>query len=152
MLHSPPPPHVDFINLCLAQGTVPQNLKQALVRPLIKKPSLNSNELKNYRPVSNLSYVSKLLERVVAHWQNSHMQEYGLHEPLQSAYRPGHSTETALLRVHNDILTNMDGQSVTMLIMLDLSTAFETIDHRVLLDRLGNTIGVNGVPLTRSTT
>ena len=78
-------PHlVDFINLCLAQGTVPQNLKQALFRPLMKKPSLNLNELKNYRPVSNLSYVSKLLERVVTHQLNSHMQEYGLHEPLQS--------------------------------------------------------------------
>ena len=120
-------------------------IKDAIVRPLIKKPSLNSNELKNYRPVSNLS---KLLERVVAHRLNSHMQEYGLHEPLQSAYKLGHSTETALLRVHNDILTNMDGQSVTMLIMLDLSAVFDTIDHRVLLDRMESTIGVTGVPLT----
>ena len=142
-------PHlVDFINLRLAQGTVLQNLKQALVRPLIKKPSPNSNELKNYRPVSNLSYVSKLMERVVGHRLNSHMQEYGLHESLQSAYKPGHSTETALLRVHNDILTNIDGQSVTMLIMLDLSAAFDTIDHRVLLDRMESTIGFTGVPLT----
>ena len=142
-------PHlVDFINLCLAQGTVPQKFKQALVRPLIKTHSLNSNELKNYRPVSNLTHVSKLLESVVAHRLNSHMQEYGLHEPLQSTYRPGHSTETALLRVHNDILTNMDGQSVTMLIMLDLSAAFDTIDHRVLLDRMESTIGVTGVPFT----
>ena len=142
-------PHlVDFINLCLAQGTVPQNLKQALVRPLIKKPSLNSNELKNYRPVSNLSYVSKLLEREVAHRLNSHMQVYGLHEPLQSTYKPRHSTEAALLRVHNDILTNMDGQSVTKLIMLDLSPAFDTIYHRVLLGRMESTIEVIGVPLT----
>ena len=139
---------VNFINLSLAQGTVPQNLTQALVRPLIKKPSLNSNELKNYRPVSNLSYVSKLLEGVVAHRPNNHMQEYGLHEPLQSVYKPGHSTEIALLRVHYDILTNMDGQSVTMLIMLDLSAAFDTIDHRVLLDHMESTIGVTVVPLT----
>ena len=138
---------VDLINLCLAQGTVLQNLKQALVRPLIKKPSLNLNELKNYRPVSNLSYVSKLLERVVALRLNSHMQDYGLQEPLQSTYKPGHSTET-LLRVHNDILTNMDGQSVTMLIMLDLSAAFDMIDHRVLLDRMESTIGATGVSLT----
>ena len=67
---------------------------------------------------------------------------------LQSAYKPGQSTETALLWVHNDILTNMDGQSVTMLIMLDLSAAFDTIDHRVLLDRMESTIGFTGVPLT----
>ena len=67
----------------------------------------------------------------MAHQLKTHMQEYGLHEPLQSAYRPGHSTETALLRVHNDILTNMDGQSVTMMIMLDLRAACDTIDHRV---------------------
>ena len=72
----------------------------------------------------------------MAHRLNSHMQEYGLHDPLQSAYKPGHSTETTLLRVHNDILTNMDGQSVTMLIMLDLRAEFDTIDHRVLLDRM----------------
>ena len=103
--------------------------------------------LKNYRPVSNLSYTSKLLERVVAARLNSHMNNHNIHECVQSAYKPGHSTETALLHVQNDILTNMDNQSVTILILLDLSTAFDTIDHQVLLDRMENMVGVKGTPL-----
>ena len=87
------------------------------------------------------------LERVVAARLNSHMNTYHLHETVQSAYKPGHSTETALLRVQNDILTNMDNQSVTILVLLDLSAAFDTIDHQVLLDRMENMVGVKGVAL-----
>ena len=64
----------------------------ARVKPLLKSPKLDPNELKNYRPVSNLSYISKLLERVVARRLNNHMITNGLHEPLQSAYKAGHST------------------------------------------------------------
>ena len=111
-------------------------MKITRVKPLLKSPKLNPNELKNYRPVSNLSYISKLLERVVARRLNNHMITNGLHEPLQSAYKAGHSTETALLRVHNDVFTNMDNQSATVLVLLDLSAAFDTIDHSVLFDRM----------------
>ena len=122
-------------------------MKQALVQSLLKKRSLDREVLKNYRPVSNLSYTSKLLERVVAARLNSHMNNHNIHERVQSAYKPGHSTETALLRVQNDILTNMDNQSVTVLILLDLSAAFDTIDHHVLLDCMENMVGVKGTPL-----
>ena len=78
---------------------------------------------------------------------NSHVNNHNIHERVQSAYKPCHSTETALLRDQNDILTNMDNQSVTILILLDLSTAFDTIDHQVLLDRMENMVGVKGTPL-----
>ena len=71
----------------------------------------------------------------------------GLHEPLQSAYKAGHSTETALLRVHNDVFTNMDNHSATVLVLLDLSAAFDTIDHSVLFDRMENIIGIEGTAL-----
>ena len=71
----------------------------------------------------------------------------GLHEPLQSAYKAGHSTETALLRVHNDVFTYMDNQSATVLVLLDLSAAFDTIDHSVLFDRMENIIGIEGTAL-----
>ena len=79
-------------------------MKKALVFPLLKKSTLNSDEFKNYRPVSNLSYVSKLIERIVAARLNEHLSHNNLLEPMQSAYRCFHSTETALLRVQNDIL------------------------------------------------
>ena len=71
----------------------------------------------------------------------------GLNEPLQSAYKAGHSTETALLRVHNDVFTNMDNHSATVLVLLDLSAAFDTIDHSVLFDRMENIIGIEGTAL-----
>ena len=71
----------------------------------------------------------------------------GLHEPLQSAYKAGHSTETALRRFHNDVFTNMDNQSATVLVLLDLSAAFDTIDHSVLFDRMENIIGIERTAL-----
>ena len=122
-------------------------MKIARVKPLLKNSKLGHDDLKNYRPVSNLSYISKLLERVVVRRLNSHMNSNNLHEPLQSAYKAGHSTETTLLKVHNDILTNMDNQSGTVLVLLDLSAAFDTIDHSVLFERLENIIGVTGIAL-----
>ena len=86
-------------------STFPQNFKEAHVSPLLKKTSLPKNELKNYRPVSNLSFISKILEnnRLLAHIKNNHLSN-----PLQSAYRKHHSTESALLKVHNDIKIRID--------------------------------------------
>ena len=109
-------------------------MKIARVKPFLKSPKLDPNELKNYRPVSNLCHISKLLERVVARRLNNHMITNGLHEPLQLAYKAGHSTETALLRVHNDVFTHMNNQSVTVLVLLDLSAAFDTIDQVYLIE------------------
>ena len=140
---------VTLINSSLSEGVVRDEMKIARVKPLLKSPKLDPNELKNYRPVSNLSYtsISKLLERVVARRLNNHMITNGLHEPLQSAYKAGYSTETALLRVHNDVFANMDNQSATVLVLLDVSAAFDTIDHSVLFDRMENIIGIEGTAL-----
>ena len=68
-------------------------------------------------------------------------------EPFQSAYRANHSTETALLRVFNDILRSMDQQKVTILVLLDLSAAFDTVDHNILLHRLHTRFGISGTAL-----
>ena len=82
-----------IINRSLVESKVSQCFKRALVRPLLKKPSLDKEILKNYRPVSNLPYLSKILDKVVAIRLEHHLSTYGLYDNLQSAYRSGHSTE-----------------------------------------------------------
>ena len=136
-----------IVNRSLAEGVVPELLKTAIIIPLLKKATLDCNILKNYRPVSNLPFISKILERVVAKQLTDHMSLHQLHEPFQSAYKQFHSTETALIRVHNDIMWAMEEQGVTILVLLDLSSAFDTIDHRVLLSRLQDHVGVCDIPL-----
>lgn len=125
-----------IVNISLENADVPKSFKTARVRPLLKKPSLDQNILKNYRPVSNLPFLSKILEKVVSRRIEEHLTKNQLHEINQSAYRKFHSTETALLKVQNDILENLDKGDVTVLVMLDLSAAFDTIDHETLLNRL----------------
>ena len=139
------PATTKLINCSLSYWIVTSKLKQALITPLIKKPSLDPNILKKYRPVSNLPFLSKVLERVVLA-RLSDFLSTNQHEPNQSAYRPSHGTETALLRVSNDILTALDERKGTMLVLLDLSAVFDTIDPKLLLARL-ESIGVDGVAL-----
>ena len=88
--------------------------------------------------MSNLPFISKILEKVVAKQLLDHMKKHELHEVMQSAYKQHHSTETALIRVQNDILQNLDNKCGVILVLLDLSAAFDTIDHNVLLHFLQN--------------
>jgi exonuclease III len=133
-----------IINCSIQTSTVPAGFKSATVKPLLKKPSLNKEDLKNYRPVSNLPYISKLTEKVIVQQLNDHMTSNNLHEPFQSAYRVHHSTETALLRVYNDIIESIDNKHCVMLVLLDLSAAFDTVDHAVLLNRFEDALGITG--------
>ena len=80
----------DIINTSLSSGDVPQSYKHALVSPLLKKDTLDKEVLKNYRPVSNLPFVSKILEKAVAARLETHMKNNNLHDPFQSAYRAYH--------------------------------------------------------------
>ena len=137
-------PITAIINLSMQDGVVPHAFKQALVTPLIKKKTLCRNEFKNYRPISNLRFLSKILERVVAKRLNAHIEEQLLSNKVQSAYKRFHSTETALLKIHNDIICNMDNGKVTALTLLDLSAAFDSIDHSILLERLYGHFGISG--------
>jgi len=101
-----------------------------------------------YRLISNLSVLSKLLERIVARQLTQYLTLADLLPPLQSGFHPGHSTKTAVLRVLSDILLAVDGVDrgdVAALILLALSAAFGTVDHEILLQRLHVTFGVSGV-------
>ena len=132
-----------LINHSLQSATFPSELKTSLVKPLLKK-QIDPNQLKNYRPVSNLPFLSKLLEEVVLSFLREHLNNNKLTYNFLSAYRLGHSTETALLRVLNDLIVASDCGKVSVLTLLDLSAAFDTIDHHILLDRLRNYFGISG--------
>ena len=135
-----------IINKSLQDVVFPDQFKKAYIRPLLKK-TLDKNELKNYHPVSNLSFISKILEKVVASRLLSHMESNSMSNNLQSAYNKLHSTEAALLKVENDVLLNMGKGRVTALTLLDLSAAFATIDHPTLIIRLSSWYGIPGTAL-----
>ena len=135
---------VELFNRCLSTGSVPQAFKVAYITPLLKKPDLDSTDAKSYRPIANLSVVSKLLERLVARQLVDYLNAAGLLPQLQSAYRANHSTETAVTKVLADILLALDNGDLTMLTLLDLSAAFDTVDHETLLRRLEESFGLCG--------
>ena len=123
-----------MINLSLNSGEFADDWKCGLINPILKQPGLDLL-YKNYRPVNNLQYVSKLTEKVVFNQVYDHMVSNAIFPALQSSYRQFHSTETELIKVMNDILLKMNSQHVTLLILLDLSAAFDTVYHRILLKR-----------------
>ena len=97
--------------------------------PLIKKPSLDQEMLKNYRPVSNLSFLSKVIEKVISIRILGHILYNNIVDSFQSAYRAGHSCDTALLRVYDDIVPTVGKGNESFLVLLDLSAAFDMIGH-----------------------
>ena len=97
---------------------------------------MDSNDFNNFRPVSNLPFLSKILEKLVFIQLNDYINSQNVLEKFQSGFRVNHSTETALLKILNDFRVNYDSQKVTVLVLLDLSAAFDTIDHTILLTRL----------------
>ena len=122
--------------------------KNALVFPVLKKDGLKPI-FKNYRPVSNLQFIFKLTtENAVAKQLQHHINMHNLFPWLQSPYRKFHITESALLRVKNDILLNVNRQHVTLLVLLHLTPAFATIDHGILLERLRSAFRVRDTALS----
>ena len=102
-----------------------------------------------YRPISNLSVLSKLLERIVVRQLMTYLTDADLFPPLQSGFRPGHSTESAVLCVLSDILLAVDRGDFAALVLLDLSAAFDTVDHDILLQRLKSSFGIADVARDR---
>jgi len=115
--------------------------------PLVPGPPRVCLQTLHYRPISNLSVLLKLLERLVARQLMEYLSLADLLPPLQSGFRQGHSTETAVLRVLSDILQAVDRGDLAALVLLDLSAAFDTVDHSVLLERLQQTFGISDTAL-----
>ena len=132
-----------LINLSLSEGVFPTSFKHAVVSSLLKKQSLPKDDLSSYRPISNLNFISKMLEKVVCAHLCSHLKSFPSLSRFQSAYRKLHSTETALLQFQNDLCLAMNSQQVSALVLLDLSAAFDTIDHSILTNRLKTCYGIS---------
>ena len=137
------PTITNIVNLSLSTGIFPDQFKSCSVHPLIKKPNLDKQTLSNYRPISHLSFLSKLTERVVKARLSQHLSSNRLLNSYQSAYTKFHSTESTLLSVHDHIIKSTSKRQLTALCLLDLSAAFDTIDHDILLHRLSNWFGLS---------
>ena len=133
-----------IVNASLDSAEVPDCLKAAVVHPRLKKASLETDMFSSFRPISNLKVVAKAVEKVVALQTWQHVLDNDLDELYQSAYKAHHSTEKALVKVQNDILRALDDQKSVILLLLDLSAAFDTVDHQILLKRLNTRFGIVG--------
>ena len=126
----------NIVNQSLTTREFPFLLKLSHVRPRLTKDNLDKEILKNYRSVANIPFLSKVIEKVVATQTHNYVEAYNLMPTMHSAYRKHHSTETTLLRVTNGILWTIDRRQDVVLVLLDLSAAFDTIDHAILVERL----------------
>ena len=131
------PSFTSVINDSLLTGSFPCVFKSAVVRLLLKKTSLDATNLKNYWPVANLPFLSEITEKIALLQLSQHLESNNL-------FRPGHSTETALLKFVNNLLAALDVDHISLLSLLDLSAAFDTIDKSILLSRLHHVFGISG--------
>ena len=135
-----------IINCSLETGIFPKAWKKAAVKPLIKKKGLPL-ELKNYRPVSNLSFLSKVLEKAALQQVVAFVENHSLLPSYQSAYRRNYGVETTMLKMYGDLLSAADKKMVSLVVMIDLSAAFDTVDIPILLSIMNSRFNIKGTPL-----
>ena len=140
------PYYCSIVNFSLYSSIFPDVFKHAEITPLLKKTNLDCNKLSNYRPISQLPLLSKIIEKIVSRQIIEYLLFHNLFDEYQNAYRPGHSTETTLLKISDDILKYLDNSDSVQLILLDLSCAFDSLDHSILIDRI-KSIGFTGSSL-----
>ena len=130
-----------IVNHSLTTGEFLDDWKMAIGRPLIKGPNLDT-ELKNYRPISNLSFLSKIVEKAAQLQLQEHFYQHSLLPKHLSAYRQHHSTETTLLNICDNILKNMEDGKGTSMVSLDLSATSDMVNHTILLEVLNCYFGI----------
>ena len=135
-----------IVNLSLNKGQFANTWKTAIIKPLLKKLGLEIIH-SSYRLISNLSFISKLTEKCFLDQFLEHCEHQKLLPDYQLAYRKNYSTETAIIKLCDDLLWAMEQQLVSFFIAIDLSAAFDTVDRNVLLSVLENKFGVGGTAL-----
>ena len=140
------PVYTDLVNKSLAEGSM-ENMKSSVIDPTIKKAGLDIDVNNNYRPVNNLRFFSKLVERVAKIRKDEHMTLNALHTPEEFGYKKNHNTETMMLGLTDEVLRGFDENQATIVIFLDLSAAFDTIDPEKLLQIMKDELGITGVAL-----
>ena len=140
------PAITQIVNMSLTNGEFCENWKVAVVKPLLKQPGLNLIG-KNYRPISNLPLISKIVEKCMLKQLIEHCENQNLLPDFQSACQKHYSMETSLIRLTNIILWSMERQHITSLAILDLSAAFDIVDHDILLHILEPKLGFYGKAL-----
>ena len=133
-------------NMLRQSGILPDSEKSAAVTPLLRKPSLDPDSASSYRLVSNSTYISKLIERLTCSQLTAYLLNHHLLPAEQFAYCQ-HSTETATLKIAFDIFDAADAEKIIVLALLDVSAAFDTVDHSIMLLRLTNMFGITGTAL-----
>jgi len=128
-------------------GKFPSAYKTAQITPILKKPGLDDSLPQNYRPISNLNTISKLIERLALKQLGPHIESSQNFNEQQSAYRKKHSTETALISTLSDVYSSIDSGASSILISLDISAAFDTVQHDTLLARLSHTFTVSDLSI-----
>lgn len=135
-----------LVNQSLKEGSM-MGVKESILNPLLKKSGLDADNKKNFRPVNNLLFLSKLVERAVSNQLNDHMTKNNLHEESQFAYKTHHNTENMMLGIVDEVLRGFDENQATVIIFLDLSAAFDTIDVDKFLEIMQEEIGIDGKAL-----
>ena len=140
-----------MVNVSLSRGHLSDSQKHAIVSSLLKKAGLDTADMDNFRPLSNLTFLSKVVERVVAWQLNDYLTAANLLPRCQSAYTGditvGLRRQLAMVRVLSDALTAADTRQVTLLGLLDMSAAFDCVDHSILQQRLERNFGISGLAL-----
>ena len=136
-----------IVNQSLQSGIFPDGLKHGSISPILKSPSDDHEIHKNFRPVTTLTFLSKFLEKAASSQIVTYLERKSLIPHYQSAYLKSHSCETALFKFTNDVQQKLSENKAVILVQLDLSAAFDTVDHAVLLDLLHHKFGISGTVL-----
>ena len=132
----------NLINKCIIHNNFPHSLKHSIITPIIKQTSQDYSIPNNYIPISNLSLISKIFERIIATHIIKHITTNSLDNPIQSAYEPYHNTETLLRNLTNYISNTIKNNRFVIILFLDLTAAFDTINHQILFAKL-QSIGIH---------
>jgi hypothetical protein len=134
--------------MAMQSGTFVNCFKHSHIIPLLKSSSLDRKNLNNYRLIATLPFLSKVFERLVQKQLLAHINTLPILDQFQSGFRANHSTETALTKIYNDISLELDQNHSVILILLDLSAAFDTINHDTLIKILNKHVGLNDFSLS----